>query len=516
MKKVFLLIALFSKVAFAQTTKKSEGFYTNPVIPLEYADPTIIKVGKTYYSAATTNDWAPHFPMHRSTDLVNWEFMGYVFDKNPDWTSGAFWAPEFLYYKGKYYCYYTARRKSDGISCIGVATTEDLKKGFTDHGMLVEWGKEAIDSYVVEDEGKLYITWKAYGLDKGKIISIMGSELTEDGLRLKGEPFLMLEATRDGSNWENGGIEGQCIVKRAGYFYMLYSGNGCCGTRCDYQVGVARAKDIKGPWEKYGNNPIMAGDNVWKCGGHGTLVQTDDDRWFYHYHAYRTKEFVYTGRQGMLDELVWNADGWPQFKNGTKPSVQAPLPFPTKTNALPALFYDDFTGKKLGRLWQWNFTNHVPVVTVSKGNLILAKGTSGANNVVGSAISVTPAIGDYTVTTTVNGKANNLRGLVIYGGHDNSFGLGIEGNNLVLWQARNGKYETLKSVPFGGAKNPFLKANVSDGKTCRFFYSLNNKNWTPVGEQTVWWDWTVRPGLFNHSDKGEEASFPFFRMEYKK
>jgi beta-xylosidase len=116
---------------------------------------------------------------------------------------GSYWAPELFYRNGTFYVYYTARRKSDQRSYIGVATTRDPGRGFTDHGCLLEWTTEAIDAFVIEDEGKLYITWKAYGLDKGKTIQILGRELTPDGLKVTGEVFPLLQA--EANTWEAGG-----------------------------------------------------------------------------------------------------------------------------------------------------------------------------------------------------------------------------------------------------------------------------------------------------------------------
>lgn len=138
---------------------------------------------------------------------MNWSQVGHVFDTLPDWLVSSFWAPELYFHKNKYYAYYTARRKSDGVSLIGVATSKDPAKGFEDKGVLIEHGKEAIDAFVFEDEGALYISWKAYGLDN-RPIELLCSRLSDDGMKLEGEPFLLL---RDDDRI---GMEGQCMFKR--------------------------------------------------------------------------------------------------------------------------------------------------------------------------------------------------------------------------------------------------------------------------------------------------------------
>ena len=114
------------------------------------------------------------------------------------------------------YCYYAARRKSDNTSYIGVATAQGTSLQFTDHGPLVEHGTEAIDAFVFDDDGQLYLTWKAYGLDS-RPIELLGSRLSDDGLRLEGEPFSLLKDD------EGIGLEGQYHFKK-GDDYCNYSG----------------------------------------------------------------------------------------------------------------------------------------------------------------------------------------------------------------------------------------------------------------------------------------------------
>ena len=109
---------------------------------------------------------------------------------------------------------------------------------------MVEFGKEAIDAFILEDKGKLYISWKAYGLDN-QPIELLACKLTDDGLRLDGKPFSLL---RDD---ERQGMEGQHWFKKDGYYYIIYSVRDCCGPQSDYAVSVARSKKLEGPYEKY-------------------------------------------------------------------------------------------------------------------------------------------------------------------------------------------------------------------------------------------------------------------------
>jgi beta-xylosidase len=244
--KVCFFFLMFCTVLSAQNVRQT---YRNPVIAGDFPDPSIIRVGEDYYAAGTSSEFAPNYPLYHSKDLVNWTRVGFVFQETPEWIIGSCWAPELFYHNDTFYAYYTARKKSDNISCVGVATTKTISEGFIDHGPLIEWGNEAIDAFVFRDADKqLYITWKAYGLDSTRPIELLASGLTPDGLALTGDVFSL---TKHNDGWVGHGDEGQSLVKHGDYYYLLYSIGGCCDNRCDYNVRVARSKSLKGHWEQY-------------------------------------------------------------------------------------------------------------------------------------------------------------------------------------------------------------------------------------------------------------------------
>src|SRR5947209_5531661 len=76
------------------------------VLPGDHPDPSVIKIGDTYWASATTSNWMPAFPLLTSKDLVNWKTVGHVFNTLPSWADYYFWAPELSYDKGKVYVYY--------------------------------------------------------------------------------------------------------------------------------------------------------------------------------------------------------------------------------------------------------------------------------------------------------------------------------------------------------------------------------------------------------------------------
>lgn len=282
---------------------------TNPVIDADRPDPSVIKIGNTFYAAATSGNHKQAYPRFKSKDLKTWEPMGYIFEQWPEWSAGAFWAPELFELNGKVLCYYTAKQKNDGTSCIGVAVADGPEGVFVDHGPLIRTTNEAIDAFVYKDGEQLYVTWKAYGLDPTHLpIEILGQRLSKDGLRLEGAPFTLV---RDD---ERLGCEGQCIFKQGEYYYMLYSIRDCCSPQSDYAVSVARSKHFTYGWEKYDGNPILTGNDtdIQSC-GHGTMVKWGKDM-YYLCHAYYFGKYK-EGRKAIVEHLSMGNDKWPHFDN---------------------------------------------------------------------------------------------------------------------------------------------------------------------------------------------------------
>lgn len=497
--KHFVSICLLSLLIFVSIDVHSQE---HPVIPGDFADPSVIRVGNVYYATGTSSEWAPHFPIFQSNDLFKWKQLGFVFNETPSWTSGSFWAPELFYYKATYYLYYVARKKSDGISCIGVATSKDPSRGFTDKGILLEFGKEAIDPFVIEDGGQLYMTWKAYGLDQ-RPIEILGARMSDDGLRIAGEPFMLL---RDDAKL---GLEGQCLVKRNGYYYIFYSPGNCCGRGCSYKTEVARASSLKGPYTKYSANPLLSETNEWKCTGHGTIVTSKEGKDYYMYHAYNKTADVFTGRQGMLGEVTWNKEtGWPAIK---------PLGDQVK---MDKKFKDDFSSKQLSGSWQWDFRNATPMWKIEKGALHLS-GEAKENNLVGTVLTVRPIASDYQMTTELMSQNASFKGLVLYGDVGEAVGIGVVNDTVRVWEVKDRELSIIKEEKLKLTGPVELKIQAEEGYKLRFYWKQKGTEWNelPTGAQYYDgnflppWDRSPRPGLMHKGDA--PGVFNYFEIQFK-
>jgi xylan 1,4-beta-xylosidase len=454
--------------------------YKNPVLPGDYPDPSVIRVGDEYWATATTSEWAPLFPLLRSGDLVNWEHAGNIFERRPEWAVGNFWAPELFEHQGKFYVYYVGRKRGGPLS-LAVATADKITGPWTDHGPMIGQDAGSIDAFpVIDTDGTRYMIWKEDGNSRKQPTPLWIQKLSADGLKLIGE---MKELFRNDKEWENNLVEGPAVIRRGDFWYLFYAANACCGRACSYGQGVARAKNLLGPWEKYSKNPLVLGNDKWKCPGHGTLVRDAQGRDWFLYHAYANDTFIYVGRQGVLDLVNWNDDGWPVINNGKGTSIEAPVPLPNVVQHISHEFSDNFSVPKLKPQWQWP-QNNEPRVRVSGGKLYLSSSTTNRDAFGASIIAVKTSTGDYTATTQLDVKSVGIgetAGLSAFGDRENALGVSLRGNQLFVWKRQRNKHETLStnSAPVG--ETIFLRMNTSGGHKFSFSASADGQEWKPLG-----------------------------------
>ena len=56
--------------------------YFNPVVSGYYPDPSMLRVGDTYWLVNSTFGYFPGVPLFKSHDLVSWRQVGNVLDRN--------------------------------------------------------------------------------------------------------------------------------------------------------------------------------------------------------------------------------------------------------------------------------------------------------------------------------------------------------------------------------------------------------------------------------------------------
>jgi beta-xylosidase len=522
-----LALILLGMCLGVNVTAQRRGTYTNPVAAGDFPDPSVIRVGQDYWAAATSSEWAPEFPILHSRDLINWEIVGAVFERRPEWSIGSYWAPEISQYRGRFFIYYSARRKS-GSLCVAVATARAPQGPYRDHGPLVCQEVGSIDGFPVTDErGRRYLLWKEDGNSVSKPTPIWAQPLSADGTRLVGEKR---EILRNDQPWEKHAslpygdlIEGPAIVRRNGWFYMFYSGNFCCARECNYMIGVARSRKLLGPWEKNPANPIVAGNDNWKCPGHGTVVTDTRGRDWMMYHAMHPKDFVYVGRQALLDEVKWGANGWPTINEGKGPSSRAAAPLNNRELKAEYKFFDDFVTQRIRPGWQWPQANEprISIETARQGWLVLAPTEAQSASVIGAVVARSTTVGDYTATTVVETSrltGGAMAGLSAYGETENALGLSVGDGKLVLWRREKNEQRTLETIAAPPGASLHLRMRARDGQRYRFSVSRDGRDWKNVGDEVDGnylppWDRGVRVALTAGGARGASARFGFLRIE---
>lgn len=317
--KLLLFTALFC-VSLQVVADDSDYYYYNPVMSMDAPDPTVIKAGDYFYAYSTgVSTW-------RSKDLINWEYVTYPFNSTPTWNpdkGAGVWAPDINYFDNHYVMYYSLSAWDGHWNCgIGVATANAPGDKFSDKGKLftsTEIGVEnSIDPFYYEEDGNRYLFW-------GSFAGIYGIQLDKDGLSLEDDVKNVTATKICGFD-----MEGTMIYKHGDYYYLFGSMGKCCeGIGSTYQLGVARSKNLFGPYlnkaggtgpllsvilSKYYESQYILDPKVFTIGpGHcSEIIEDDAGQTWLLYHGYLSNNES-IGRVLHLDQVEWDSDGWPYF-----------------------------------------------------------------------------------------------------------------------------------------------------------------------------------------------------------
>ena len=412
-----LLAALASLVPAAPAAAAEQ--YRNP-LPITipgtgdrvetFADPHVIRGHDgAYYAYGTTDPLngrdrdetgALRFhrvPTARSTDLVNWTYVGDAFTTPPSWlapTSGM-WAPDVRFRDGRYHLYYVATDVADevsgepgctGDSAIGVATSDSPTGPWTDSGGPVVAPRRGtsgtgcdflwtFDPALVEgSRGRSYLYYGSY------YGGVHVRRLSEDGLRT--DPATARQVVIGDRS------EGTFVVRRRGWYYLFGSATDCCrGPLTGYSVFAGRSRSPRGPFvdrdgvpftaSRVGGTPVISlNGNRWVGPGHNSVITDEAGQDWFFYHAIDQGDpyleapnpLAINKRPMLLDRLDW-VDGWPSVRAGRWASDE-PQPAPvtaeggTRRPRLTPLRNDrpgrrlrgpsdEFDRRRLERGWSW-------------------------------------------------------------------------------------------------------------------------------------------------------------------
>lgn len=310
-------------------------------------DPSCRRVGNQYYMYSTDAIFAEnrlaaqesgvpigYIQMRRSSDLVNWEFVGWAFDSIPseavDWVRsnagghGAtnIWAPYMIEHNGRYRLYYSVSAFGRKDSYIGLAESESPTGPWIQQGCVVctngSTPMNAIDPSVVVDN-RTGEWWMHYGSYFGGLYCVQLNP--ETGLPLHAGDRGHLIARR--ANYSKDNLEAPEIIynQELQKYFLFVSYEPLMTT---YNVRVGRSDSPQGPFFDYNginmadttnNLPVLTApyrfDNHagWAGVGHCGVLETADGNWFMCHQGRLSPQNMMMDLH--LRQLFFTADGWP-------------------------------------------------------------------------------------------------------------------------------------------------------------------------------------------------------------
>lgn len=546
MKKFLLILslcALFMGKANSQswTADNGNGTFTNPLFYDEFTDPDLIRVDTVFYMVASSMHAMPGLPLLRSKDLVNWEFVTYIFDKldlGPEFHlegdkgiyGNGIWAPAIRYHKGTFYVFVNVNDHG-----LQVFSAQDPSGPWIHKNM----GGRIYDLGILfDDDDKIYAV---HSYDEVKLIEIK----PDFSGYVEGSEKVIIPKN-------NAMGEGHHFYKINGKYYIISADYAPVG-----RMQCARADKPEGPYETVviSSRETMGTQRGWWSKGYGFwsnipnegevmefekpsengfyavplhqggIVDLPNGEWW----GFSMMDVKSTGRLTFLSPVTWK-NGWPYFglegnlgrspRTWFKPDIGM--------NTTPITTYkrdDDFSSPKLQPIWQWN---HIPVdkkwsLTEKKGMLRLhtlpAKNFMYAKNTLTQRV-MGPESNATVVLDVKSLKQGDVAGLALLnvpyywiGVIRTNQGLAIRVYDLVKNQSVDEPILT---------NRVYLRANGNyDKDIARLSFSTDGVNFKEVGDDLrlgyqMKTFQGVRYALFAFNTEGKEggyADFDSFKVE---
>lgn len=331
-----------------------EHLIHNPIIPGNFPDPSICRVGDDFYLACSSFEDYPGIPIFHSRDLANWELLGHAmtldngFVVDTTQQGGGVMAPTIRYHDGTFYII-NANYCHKGNYIV---TATNPAGPWSEPHFLPDV-PEIDASIFFDDDGKCYVVGTGYitNPDGKRERGIWAQEFDIQNFHVVGERHEIWNcALRNAAD-----PEAPHIFHVGEYYYLIIAEG---GTDFYHAVTVARARNIFDWYEGNRANPILTHRHLGRSYpvtniGHADFVELPDGSWWAvmlgsrSYDGYRP-----FGRETFICPMVWE-QGWPVLAPGTgkvENTYPAPqslpwTPFPEE----PAL--DDFDGETLRSRW---------------------------------------------------------------------------------------------------------------------------------------------------------------------
>ncbi len=325
----FLSLCVISDHIYAQdNTPDSAVFYnevktyTNPVLPGDHPDPTLLKVGGDFYHCGSSFHFTPYLPVYHSKDLVHWVVISRVVSPTKsnwvtDRPSVGIWQGAITYFYGSFWIYFSANGQWLSKASSPYGPWSDPVKVKTNPST----GELGYDNsiFVDPDNGKPYMLIK--NMQKINRIQALGrdGQLTDTVINL---------------DWINANLqyswaEGPVMCKRNGYYFYFPAGDVSGG---QYVLRTKELTSDSSKWQRLGDffKPVNDSAVGLKKPNHiAAPVQLEDGTWWtigQSYEKYDTDDWSGKGRQTSLFPVIWKDDRPWGMAPTTKPILKPNLP----------------------------------------------------------------------------------------------------------------------------------------------------------------------------------------------
>ena len=490
---------------------------SNPNIWADVPDPSVIRVGNTYYMSSTTMHMNPGVPIMKSTDLVNWTLVNYAHTaldntsalnlengqnaySKGSWASsiryanGIFYVSTFSYTTNKTYIYKT--REIEG----GSWTVSVLNGVYHDSSLFFENGRAFL----------------AYGIDDIKII-----ELNADASAIKAgglnQTIIPKSSAIVGTNFIVR-PEGTHLQKINGRYYvsLITWPSGKSRTQL-----IFRANNLTGPYE----GRVALQDQGVAQGG---LIDTPTGNWY----AYLFRDSGAVGRIPYLVPVTWQ-DAWPVM--GIAGKVPQKLGFTVENKGLGGIVTsDEFNQGAQGASvlplqWQWNHNpdNSAWSLQTRSGYLRLTNKRIASNFEVARNSLTQRTFGPQSsariALETAAMKDGDYAGLGALQARYGFVGVNKSNGNksIVMVDTSSGTPQEITRIGLFQDRVYFrIDMNfVNQTDQAKFYYSLDGNTWTSIGN-TLRMTYDLkhfmgyRFALFNYATQstGGYVDFDYYRI----
>lgn len=471
MQRLCVILGCFLLV-WSSVCGKSPSFqtYMNPVIPGDHPDPTLTKIGNTFYTSGSSFNPTPK--IYRSTDLVHWEVIAQPvsasWSQYGDEPAGGIFGGHMVYHHDSYWHFF-------GRAYVMYFVKADNPEG--------PWGSPVRmntlperpafgqdNSIFIDDDGKWYLLTKD-GEPNNHLV-----ELGDDG-----QPtgfILDLTWLNPGPPYPYGWAEGPVMWKYNGYYYYSFAQH---LSGAQYVMRSGELTDDESAWTVVGENIFTGTRSNFGTPNHiSPVVELDDGTSWCIAHSNYSSSWHAQGRQGLLCEVTYDAQDFPVIQFPSPHAVLAPdLPSSGIPWTVPRS--DMFSAVDLKP--EWSHLGYTPDNTYSlsdREGWLLLEPYKGDNTVIQN-----DGEHSYAVITRVDFEPESVTdeaGLWIMNGpethHAKVFStLNSEGKNVFAFSFQDTRYEeenTMGSVVW-------LKL-VRNNHMLSGYYSADGMVWNQIGE----------------------------------